>query len=186
VFEWADDTVELRPCDVLPAYQVGGSSGSRKEILGDSSLTSVLTEPDHEPELGMSHCYYTNLITGDTGEVFKFNGKIVEPGEEKAAHRFRHCYRIEKVGSELTKEEEAEWYDLVRKAKKKELSGIMKHDAMRCEKKLNCSTKSIASRWVLTWKMVDGTLDVKARLVIKGFLDPQLNQIITASATASA
>ena len=68
----------------------------------------------------------------------------------------------------------------------RELTGIMKHDAMRCVKKVNCSTKSIASRWVLTWKMIDGQLDVKARLVIKGFLDPQVNQIITASATASA
>ena len=62
----------------------------------------------------------------------------------------------------------------------------MKHDAMGCVKKVDCSTKSIASRWVLTWKMIDGQLDVKARPVIKGFLDPQLNQIITASATASA
>ena len=68
----------------------------------------------------------------------------------------------------------------------RELVGIMKHDAMRCVKKINCSTKSISSRWVLTWKMIDGQLDVKARLVIKGFLDPQVNQIITASATASA
>ena len=34
--------------------------------------------------------------------------------------------------------------------------------------------------------MIDGKLDVKARLVIKGFMDPQGNQIITASATASA
>ena len=34
--------------------------------------------------------------------------------------------------------------------------------------------------------MINGELGVKARLVIKGFLDPQVNQIITASATASA
>ena len=34
--------------------------------------------------------------------------------------------------------------------------------------------------------MFNGELGVKARLVIKGFLDPQVNQIITASATASA
>ena len=34
--------------------------------------------------------------------------------------------------------------------------------------------------------MIDGDLGVKARLVIKGFLNPQVYQIITASATASA
>ena len=63
----------------------------------------------------------------------------------------------------MTKEEEEEWYDVVRNAKMRELVEIMKHDAMRCLKKINCSTKSIASRWVLTWKMIDGKLDVKAR-----------------------
>ena len=74
----------------------------------------------------------------------------------------------------------------------RELTGIMKYDAMRCVKKVDCSTKSIASGGlgrlarVLTWKIIDGKLDVKARLVIKGFLDPQVNQIITASATGSA
>ena len=62
----------------------------------------------------------------------------------------------------------------------------MKHDAMKAVRKAECTTKSITSRWVLTWKMIDGKLDVKARLVIKGFMDPQVNQIITASATASA
>ena len=74
----------------------------------------------------------------------------------------------------------------MREATRSGIVGIMKHDAMRCVKKVDCSTKSTSSRWVLTWKMINGELDVKARLVIKGFLDPQVNQIITASATASA
>ena len=62
----------------------------------------------------------------------------------------------------------------------------MKYDAMQPVKKNQCQTKPITSRWVLTWKIIDGKKDVKARLVIKGFMDPQLNQIVTASATASA
>ena len=110
----------------------------------------------------------------------------MDPDDWSDIKRFRNVYRVEKVGSELTKEEEEEWSDVVWKAKQSELVGIMKHDAMRCVKKVNCSTKSISSRWVLTWKMINGDLGVKARLVIKGFLDPQVNQIITASATASA
>ena len=115
-----------------------------------------------------------------------FDGKILEPDDWKKFKKYRNVYRVEKISSELTKEEEEEWYDVVREAKRSELVGIMKHDAMRCVKKLSCSTKSISSRWVLTWKMINGDLGVKTRLVIKGFLDPQVNQIITASATASA
>ena len=44
----------------------------------------------------------------------------------------------------------------------------------------------MSSRWVLTWKEKDGEWIVKARLVFRGFLDPQVNQLYTASATASA
>ena len=62
----------------------------------------------------------------------------------------------------------------------------MKFDAMKPVRRVDVKTKSISSRWVLTWKIIDGKMDVKARLVIKGFLDPQLNEIVTASATASA
>ena len=62
----------------------------------------------------------------------------------------------------------------------------MKYDAMKPVRRIDASTRAITSRWVLTWKMIDAKLGVKARLVIKGFLDPQLNEIVTASATASA
>ena len=50
--------------------------------------------------------------------------------------KYRNVYRVEKVGSELTKEEEENWYEVVREAKRSELVGIMKHDAMRCVKKV--------------------------------------------------
>ena len=84
--EWSEDNIELRPCDVLPTYQVGGSSGSRKEILGDKRLTSVLCDKEPEPE-PMAYSYYTNLITG---EVFKFDGKILDPDDWKDCKRYRN------------------------------------------------------------------------------------------------
>ena len=99
----------------------------------------------------------------------------MEPGETcRPEKRFRWVYRIEKVGSELTAAEIAENYELVVRAKKRELNGIMKHDAMKAVRKVECSTKPITSRWVLTWKMIDGKMNVKARLVINGFMDPQV------------
>ncbi len=54
----------------------------------------------------------------------------------------------------------------------------MKHDAMKVVRKIECTTMSITSRWVLTWTMIDGNMDGKARLVIKCFMDPQVNQMI--------
>ena len=54
--------------------------------------------------------------------------------------------RVEKVGSELTAAEVAQHHDLVVRAKKNELNGIMKHDAMKAVRKAECTTKSITSR----------------------------------------
>ena len=43
-------------------------------------------------------------------------------------------------------------------------------------KESDISKKVIDSRWVLTWKMVDGIKKAKARLVAKGFQDPGLTE----------
>ena len=44
----------------------------------------------------------------------------------------------------------------------------------------------ITSRWVLRWKKdADGNTIVKARLVVKGFLDKELKSLIAASPTAN-
>ena len=62
--------------------------------------------------------------------------KWLEPGEGgRQDKRFRWVYRTEKVGSQLTAAEIAENYELVVRAKKSELNGIMKHDAMKAVRK---------------------------------------------------
>ena len=149
-------------------YQKGGSSGStakpqgKEPKLGGTPLSKVAFEPEPEPDKRFDFCWYTDLISG---QVLKLHGGKVIDGEDehRANRRFRLVYRVEKVGSELTAAEIADNYDLVVKAKKAELNGIMKHDAMKAVRKAECTTKSITSRWVLTWKMIDGKLGVKAR-----------------------
>eukprot|EP00959_Pyramimonas_sp_CCMP1952_P287065 6003217-Pyramimonas_sp.AAC.1 len=42
----------------------------------------------------------------------------------------------------------------------------------------------MTGRWVLRWKIIDGTKAVKARLVIRGFMDQQQGGLDTASLTA--
>ena len=189
--EWDDAEVEIRPCSVQHAefskefaeevFQVGGSSGSNK--LAGFSLSEVLYEEEPEPEPVLEYGFYTNLLTG---EIFKFDGRILEPNEEKEMRRYKWAYRVEKIGSELTAEEVKQYWQLVLAAKTKELKGIMVHDAMKAVWRTDCEYRHISSRREHKWKIIDGKKDVKARLVIKGFMDPQLNQIVTASATASA
>ena len=104
--------------------------------------------------------------------MLKIDGGKVIDGEDDHRANCRHqlVYRVEKVGSELTAAEVVQHHELVVRAKKNELNSILKHDAMKAVRKAECTTKSITSRWVLTWKMIDGKLDVKARLAIKGFM----------------
>ena len=145
-------------------YKSGGSYFSNKVPFPDMRLTEALT--DSEPEVEPQHLvgYVTDVVSG---EVFKMNGeRILEPGEEKAAKRFRHVFRVERIGSELTAEEIRQNQALVNRAKQKELLGLMKYDAMQPVKKNQCQTRPITSRWVLTWKIIDGKKDVKARLVL--------------------
>eukprot|EP00959_Pyramimonas_sp_CCMP1952_P406558 8520971-Pyramimonas_sp.AAC.1 len=42
----------------------------------------------------------------------------------------------------------------------------------------------MTGRWVLRWKIIDGAKAVKARLVIRGFMDQQQGGLDTASFTA--
>ena len=53
------------------------------------------------------------------------------------------------------------------------------------------TVNAMSSRWVLQWKNTLGsdgkiTREIKARLVLRGFLDPRANNLYTSSATASA
>ncbi len=66
----------------------------------------------------------------------------------RETNRYKWVYRIEKVGSELTAAEVAEHHELVVRAERRELGGIIKHDAMKAVRKAECSTKPITSQLV--------------------------------------
>ena len=147
----------------------------------DKPTKGLFEEPEGEGDIDKIN-YYTNLVTGD---VFKRYGPSTD--QEKGDARFRNVYKVEKICSELTRQEEIDNLILVLEAKRRELKCIFKYDASKAVYRSECyNSTPIKSRCVITWKMIDGKLDVRARLVIKGFLDPQLNYIVTAPATASA
>ena len=66
--------------------------------------------------------------------------------------------------------------DLVASAKMKELEAWGKFKVFSPVKSNSLSKKSVDSHWVLTWKMVEGLKTVKARVVAKGFQDPDLQE----------
>ena len=89
-------------------YQKGGSSGSTCKLpkeeskLGEFPLSKVAFEPEPEPEKMFNFCWYTDLISG---QVLKIDGGKVIDGEDdhRADRRHRWVYRVEKIGSELSK-----------------------------------------------------------------------------------
>ena len=93
----------------------------------------------------------------------------------------------EVVGKYLDSEEK----EMFRVAKKAEWSQWIGNEVVDLLSRKGIDPRRvISSRWVLTWKRVEDTPDspkkVKARLVIRGFRDPDLGQFTTASPTLSS
>ena len=98
-----------------------------------------------------------------------------------------------KVGElrELTAAEIRTHWDKVVKAMQKELESWASHDACIPRMRSEALGRAMSSRWVFTFKEFFDEkgvkfLDVKARLVLRGFMDPQLNQLWTSASTATA
>ena len=94
--------------------------------------------------------------------------------------------RFEVVERSLTPEEKT----MFREAKHAEWSQWVSNDVVELISRRGIDPKRIiSSRWVLTWKAVDGgppdSKRPKARLVIRGFRDPDLGEFSTASPTLS-
>ena len=115
--------------------------------------------------------------------------------DESIAHIVREmCYSA--VAAQKRRVEVVERYldagekEMFRQAKKAEWSQWVSNDVVELLSRRGIDPKRIiSSRWVLTWKNVDdqpdGAKKPKARLVIRGFRDPDLGQFTTASPTLS-
>lgn len=96
-----------------------------------------------------------------------------------------------RASSELTRDEEVKYHELVWDAKLKEVKSQVDHTSFRPIKREVLEYKVMGGRWVLTWKietiLPDGTVKykVKARLVCKGFGDSQRWALEVFSPTAA-
>ena len=120
-------------------------------------------------------CYHTDL------------GAVVTSGAALAARWDKEkriwAFFIEREIHNLTKEEEKKFHKEVVAAKEKELEAWVELEAI--EPILRSEGRNVMTgRWVLRWKLVDGCMVIKARLVIRGFMDRQQGGLDTASFTA--
>ena len=79
---------------------------------------------------------------------------------------------IERALNILTREEALQNADRCRTAMVKELVRWQTHDAWKRVPR-HSATNALTSKWVLTWKQISGSRQVKARLVAQGFKDKQ-------------
>ena len=64
--------------------------------------------------------------------------------------------------------------DLARRAKERKLEAWGQFNVSSPEKMGTQSKDMVDTRWVLTWKEVDGVKTAKARLLARGYQDPDL------------
>ena len=79
-------------------------------------------------------------------------------------------------GQELPREVKDVHADLVRAGRQQELADWAKSDVISPRNACQAKKRIIQTRWVLTWKMMEGKKCVKARRVIEGFQDPDLKE----------
>ena len=78
------------------------------------------------------------------------------------------------LGQELSRDDEIQFAKGVRAAKKRELDAWFKFQVSSPVPQKSATRGVVETRWVLTWKDLDGKRTVKARLVARGFQDPDL------------
>ena len=86
------------------------------------------------------------------------------------------------LGKELPKEDERKYGPLARAAQERELRGWKEFDACRPKAPADTDKTLVDVLRVLTWKVFDGKTSMKARLVVKGFQDPDFQRGLLATA----
>ena len=102
--------------------------------------------------------------------------------------RSLEVFHVEKIGDDLTPQELKDYAADVKKAKPKELRNWHQHGAFKpvsTSQAIMCGTP-MRSRWVIKWKTIRGVKSIRARMCMGRFMDPQINQLVTAAAAAAS
>lgn len=88
-----------------------------------------------------------------------------------------------KLPRDLTSEEKLKYPEHINKSKLKEIKGLYDLGCFERRRRDQC-TNIIDARWVATWKLVEGILDIKCRLTVRGFKD-RMQELETYASTTS-
>ena len=130
------------------------------------------------------HSYGKNAleitIDFDTWEILSDDFNIQTVLKDAFATSQTAKRKIEVTERFLTSDEKLQF----RKAKVKEWNSFVENKVVELASRLGVDAKRIiGSRWVLTWKKVDGGKTAKARLVLLGYQDPDLGAYARSSPT---
>ena len=143
----------------------------------DTFLKTDAPTSSHVMELGvegcMARCHAFLGATVTNGDCLVYS--VDEDGPNDAV--------IVKDTGELTKEEVKTNWPKILEAKMKEIKGL---NELKCFTRhpRKTSYNRVDTRWVITWKLVDGIRAIKCRLTMRGFRDRQ-DSLETFAGTAS-
>ena len=138
--------------------QSGGSSSSSSPALYDEDDATYFIVEEEQP---------VELVAGvpeGTPSVF-LALKIGRDG---------NVYKVKAHGLELSSDELRNYAKEVDAAKQKEIMSWIAHEAIKVVEAKKVLQRPMSSRWVVQWKQLpSGEYTIKARLVVRGFEDPQ-------------
>ena len=97
------------------------------------------------------------------------------------------CFRVDTESDMMTDAEMRQHEDLVREADHKEIKSFVSDKVFRLRRRAEATVRPVDCIWVRKWKTrpskgVRG--EVKSRLVVRGFLDPQKRHVSRYASTA--
>ena len=183
-----------------PAHKPASSSASAPSSSSGSDLPPLL--PIQEPSTPAStvdqdgldglYALLSKLEAAKPNESDKDCTWFALPGPWQLRINFYmslrtgKCFRVDQETANLTDRDLAELWPQVEAGDRKELESFVTHDVFQLMKKANAWTSVLDAIWVRKKKrQPDGSLIVKCRLCIRGFLDPQKWFLPTRATTAS-
>ena len=147
----------------------------------DGTIPTTIDDTTPEIEFDPTIVNYLAFADDKLRQAVDNGGRLVACWDQ---HKTKWIYLVEREARDLTKEEEKKHWKECVQAKRKELKAWVELESLEPAYRRE-ATNPISARWLMKWKLVGGVWIIKARLVIRGFLDKQQNGLDTASFTAS-
>ena len=175
-----------------PASEASASLPPPLLPIREPSTPASTAEQDYVDGIEQLYALLSQLEAAKPNEKDKDCTWFALPGPWKQRTNFYmslrtgQCFRVDQETANLTDRDLVELWPQVEAGDRKELESFVTHDVFQLMKKANAWTSVLDAIWVRKKKrQPDGSLVVKCRLCIRGFLDPQKWFLPTRATTAS-